>query len=63
MFSAHKFTDSFIARALTVLRCVHEHMEKIRLMVVFVASFMKHRMYLTKRHETINYMYYVFMKL
>lgn len=63
MFSAHKFKDSFIARALTVLRCVNEHMEKIRLMVVFVASFMKHRMYLIKRHETINYMYYVFMKL
>lgn len=61
MFSAHKFTDSFIARALTVLRCVHEHMEKIRLMVVFVASFMKHRMYLIKLHETINYD--VFMKL
>lgn len=59
MFSAHKFTDSFIARALTVLRCVNEHMEKIRLMVV--ASFMKHRMYLIKLHETINY--YVFMKL
>lgn len=63
MFSAHKFTDRFIARALIVLRCVNEHMEKIRLMVVFVASFMKHRMYLIKRHETINYMYYVFMKL
>lgn len=61
MFSAHKFTDSFIARALTVLRCVNEHMVKIRLMVVFVASFMKHRMYLIKLHETINY--YVFMKL
>lgn len=61
MFSAHKFTDSFIARALTVLRCVNEHMEKIRLMVVFVASFMKYRMYLIKLHETINYD--VFMKL
>lgn len=34
---------------------------KIRLMVVFEASFMKYRMYLIKLHETINYD--VFMKL
>lgn len=61
MFLVYKFIDSFIVCVLIVLCCVYEYMEKICLMVVFVVSFMKYRMYFIKFYEIINY--YVFMKL
>lgn len=61
MFLVYKFIDSFIVCVLIVLCCVNEYMEKICLMVVFVVSFMKYRMYFIKFYEIINY--YVFMKL